>query len=409
MNRSWIVAQIGAREHYALARALHQVDRLRALITDTWCPAPRALRTRAPQPLKPLLSRYHPGLQGAHVRHFTGGSLWFEAAARLQGRTGWDRMIARNDWFQRRAAPVLDQLLNEAQHPTTLFAYSYAARDLFVQAQTRDAFRVLGQIDAGPHEEALVAEEHARYPHLSAGTVRLPDAYWETWRAECALADTIVVNSAWSKKALIIAGVSGDRIAVVPLIYEPGYVRPQPRTYPSAFTHKRPLRVLFLGTYTLRKGLGRLLDAIDLLEGEPVEWIFVGSGPAAIPDRYLHHNQIVWKGRVPRTATVEEYRAADVFILPTISDGFALTQLEAQARGLPVIASERCGDVVRDKENGLRLRKVSPEAIAEAVHWCLDHPGQLAAMASAARTRVEQFYPQRVLPDLIQAVVPTTG
>ena len=53
------------------------------------------------------------------------------------------------------------------------------------------------------------------------------------------------------------------------------------------------------------------------------------------------------------------YKEADVFILPTLSDGFGLTQLEAQSWKLPVIASRHCGEVVRDGENGVVLEEVS--------------------------------------------------
>jgi glycosyltransferase involved in cell wall biosynthesis len=47
-----------------------------------------------------------------------------------------------------------------------------------------------------------------------------------------------------------------------------------------------------------------------------------------------------WLGPVTRHKAAEFYRDADVFILPTLSDGFAITQIEAQAHGLPVIASK---------------------------------------------------------------------
>ena len=107
---------------------------------------------------------------------------------------------------------------------------------------------------------------------------------------------------------------------------------------------------------------------------------------------------------MPRSEVDAYYRDADVFILPTISDGFALTQLEAQAQGVPVIASQRCGDVVRHGENGLRLDAVSPEAIADAVAWCVDHPSRLEEMAVRATDRVEDFREEAVIPQLLGAV-----
>ena len=73
-----------------------------------------------------------------------------------------------------------------------------------------------------------------------------------------------------------------------------------------------------------------------------------------------------------------------MFILPTLSDGFALTQLEALAHRLPVIASRRCGEVVIDRMNGLLLEEPTAEAIEEALRSCLHNPDQLAQFSENA-------------------------
>jgi glycosyltransferase involved in cell wall biosynthesis len=408
-HRSWIVAQIGAREHYAIARGLHQQGRLQALITDAWAAPDSWVRALPAQLFRSLHERYHPGLADAFVHHFTLSLLWFELQSRLRRIDGWDRMIARNDWFQARAVAALQHIVKRQRNvakPPVLFSYSYAAQMLLQGARSLGCRTVLGQIDAGPHEEDLVAAQHERYPHLSKGTTRVPASYWEAWRAECAAADTIVVNSAWSRKALTIAGIADEKIQVVPLIYESTTHRTPPRNYPAAFTRNRPLQVLFLGTLTLRKGLGQLLEAVDLLSDAPVHWTIVGEGDIRIPEPYRQHPRMTWVGRVPRAAVEAHYEAADVFILPTISDGFALTQLEAQAHGLPVIASQRCGDVVKHRRNGLRLGDVSPEAIAESLTWCLSHPQALADMSTQALHRVHDFSEANVIPQLLATVKP---
>jgi len=64
-----------------------------------------------------------------------------------------------------------------------------------------------------------------------------------------------------------------------------------------------------------------------------------------------------------------------------LSDGFGLTQLEAQAWRLPVIASRYCGEVVRDQVNGVVLEEVSGEAIAEVIRGLLRAPERLCAMS----------------------------
>ena len=86
------------------------------------------------------------------------------------------------------------------------------------------------------------------------------------------------------------------------------------------------------------------------------------------------------------------YRNADVFILPTHSDGFALTQLEAQVYGLPVFASHRCGDVVLDGVNGRLIDPITPEAIAALVRWAIAHPHLLEIMSGHAIGRANRLH-----------------
>ena len=125
------------------------------------------------------------------------------------------------------------------------------------------------------------------------------------------------------------------------------------RRYPSSFSSTRPLRVLFLGQVNLRKGVEPLLDAIRLLSGEPIEFTFVGPVQISIPADLRNNRQVHWHGPAPRPATGQFYKDADVFLFPTFSDGFGLTQLEAQAWKLPVITTRFCGEVVEHGQKWL--------------------------------------------------------
>jgi glycosyltransferase involved in cell wall biosynthesis len=53
--------------------------------------------------------------------------------------------------------------------------------------------------------------------------------------------------------------------------------------------------------------------------------------------------------------------------LPTISDGFAITQLEAMAHGLPVITTPNCGQVVTDGVDGFIVPVRDSQALADAI------------------------------------------
>jgi glycosyltransferase involved in cell wall biosynthesis len=86
--------------------------------------------------------------------------------------------------------------------------------------------------------------------------------------------------------------------------------------------------------------------------------------------------------------------------LPTLSDGFGLTQLEAQSWKLPVIASRYCGEVVRDDSNGVILEEVSGRAIADALLRLLRSPETLSAMSM--RSGVDDRFSLRMLGESLK-------
>jgi glycosyltransferase involved in cell wall biosynthesis len=261
-------------------------------------------------------------------------------------------------------------------------AYSYMALEIFRLARARGWRTVLGQIDAGPPEERIVASLHDSGGAHCLALERPPAQYWSDWHEECALADRIVVNSTWAQAALEQEGVPAAKTRVVPLAYDgPQTDRVLRKQYPAQFTRSRPLRVLFLGKLNLRKGAGPFFEAIELLREEPIEFWLVGPVQVSVPADLRHHPRVRWFGRVSRADTAPFYREADLFILPTFSDGFALTQLEAQSWKLPVIATKFCGEVVQDNDNGLLLPEVSAGAIAAALRRCLADTASLQKLA----------------------------
>lgn len=369
---SWICCQLGAREHYAVPRALQLSGSLAEVITDLWIrpgALPHVWRRR-------LNGRFHRELESARVTAPNVAALTFELKSYARRENGWRLIRDRNDWFQRRA---LDQLRKSGNGVDTVFAYSYAAEQIFKFARARGWRTVLGQIDPGPAEERVVNALHANSAPTQSKWKPAPADYWERWRKECDLADRIVVNSSWSRAGLLEEGVPAEKIHVVPLAYDASpESRAFQRRYPVAFTSERPLRVLFLGQINLRKGAGELIEAAKLLADAPVECWFVGPAQIEIP---AGKTRIRWFGPTPRVDVDRYYKDADVFVLPTLSDGFGLTQLEAQSWKLPVVASRHCGEVVEDGVNGVLLEEISAGSIADVLRGFLSSPGTLDSMS----------------------------
>jgi len=291
-SSQWLCCQLGAREHYAIPRALFRIGMLGSLVTDAWVP-PSSLLAKCCGHSSKFRHRFHSELRDARVKAFNSSLVLFEMLAGARDLAVWPKILARNRWFQRKVVSFLRSHLRKGawlprsftlstlNYQLVLCSYSYTALEPFRYAKSRGWKTLLVQIDPGPEEERIVAEETAREPELAGKWHPAPPEYWAFWREECKLADRIVVNSEWSREGLIRGKVPAEKISIIPLAYEELRVgrRAEPRlrrNYPDRFTAERPLRVLFLGLINLRKGVARLLEAARILRDEPVEFWMVG-------------------------------------------------------------------------------------------------------------------------------------
>lgn len=115
--------------------------------------------------------------------------------------------------------------------------------------------------------------------------------------------------------------------------------------------HKTVPRVLFLGRIHPKKGLDLLLPAWARLRNLTKDWQLVIAGPdeqgylAKIQElaRSLAvSDQVVFTGSVTGEAKLRLLHSADLFVLPSYSEGFSMSLLEAMAGGRPVIATRAC-------------------------------------------------------------------
>lgn len=380
-QQSWLCFQLGAREHYAIPRALHAQGLLAGMVTDLWVPPSHPLRFA---PVKALRQRWHPALADAHTKAWNWPAV-LRAACQRKMKVGWDRTIATNTWFGDHAADWLKRHADKMGGRPVVFSYSYTAAPVFEVAKSMGCVTILGQTNGGPAEEQRVRELHERYPGSRSSWRPAPTVYWESWRREIQLADHIVVNSDWSKSLLIEEGAPADRVVVIPLAYSPpASARGFERVYPVHFDSSRPMRVLFLGQLNLRKGVMLLLEVARRLKDNPVEFVLVGPDHVGIENEIRGMSNVRCVGPVSRMEVEMHYRDADVFLFPTHSDGFGLTQLEAQAWRLPLVVSKHCGAVAIHETNGLVIEELTGEGIAQALLACMNDPGKLRRFSNHA-------------------------
>jgi glycosyltransferase involved in cell wall biosynthesis len=136
--------------------------------------------------------------------------------------------------------------------------------------------------------------------------------------------------------------------------------------------------VAFVGGFIERKGVRVLSEALDEAGASSV---FIGRGEVKPSARNMLFSGALDHDRIP-----EYLAAADVFALPTLSEGCCNAIVEALAMGLPVVSSDRpFNDGLLTEDNSLRIDPTDPRAVAEAISRLKDEPSLRARLAVGAR------------------------
>lgn len=386
----WIVAQEGSRQSYAVPLSFHRLGQLKLMYTDVWCRWGRELLRRGPEGARALAGRFDPNIPSDLVVSFNPRAILDRSLYHLRrGQCAPEdhaaEFIRFGRWFAEAIARHLSRLTFDPLRDL-FFGFNTNCLEALEELKPRGVFSVVDQVDPGKVEEDMVIEESERWPGWAKFPGRLPDAYWQRLKQEWDLADRVLVNSEWSAHALVQQGVPAEKIIVVPLAIELSAERKAPPVNPRG-----TLKALWLGSVILRKGIQYLVEAARLLKNQPIEFLL--AGPIGISDEAVRSFPANMKalGRVTRSQIADIYRQAHVFVLPTISDGFAITQLEAMSHGLPVIATPNCGRVVTHGEDGLIVPARDSFALAEALARLDSDRELLRAMSRNALRSVAKY------------------
>jgi len=211
---------------------------------------------------------------------------------------------------------------------------------------------------------------------------------WITAREEreYKLADFIVVLSTFAYQRFLAKGFDRARLRFLPLGTSTAMFRPGPEVIEDRcrrILSGEPLRTLFVGALSMRKGLWDIAAILRTPEGKKFHWRFVG--PAAVEAKIIRtqlSDSVNLMPKQPQSDLPKWYAWGDVFVFPTVEDGFAVVLAQAQASGLPLLATTNsCApDLIKEGETGWVLPIRSPEAFVERLLWCDSHRKELAQM-----------------------------
>ncbi len=203
---------------------------------------------------------------------------------------------------------------------------------------------------------------------------------------ELALADVIFVASSFTKKTLEEYSGNLPEIKVIP--YGFPEVKQKKEYQPLV---NRKLKVLFIGGLSQRKGLSYLFDAVEGMQNE-VELTIVGHKAVANCDVLnLALEKHKWIPSLSHDEVLACMREHDVFVFPSLFEGFGLVITEAMSQGVPVITTDRSAgpDLIKDGENGWIVPASSSIAIKEVFKQILETPEIVEQFGLAAQQKAQ--------------------
>jgi len=397
-----VVAQLGARMHYAVPAILARSGFLERFYTDIYTPRlPEPLRRLAsligPSPLKRLLGRASDeipadktisfpimGMEYRRRRHFAGS----------RGSTTAIDLWAGAEFCRR----VIRQGLGKAKF---VYTYNSAGLELMEHARSRGLFPITEQTFAPEaiYQEILRREEEIQQGWgISPARNPLTPAYEEREKMEWSAAALILCGSDFVRDGIRKMGGPVERCRVVPY-----GVRPAPPTAPRDSPHD-PVRVLTVGTVGLRKGAPYVAEAARILDRRAT---FRWAGPLDLSPhaRKLLAERVTLLGAVPRSDIHRQFAWADVFLLPTLCEGSATVCYEAHSRGLPVITTPNAGSVIRDGVDGFIVPIRDAAAIADQVERLASQRDLWAEMSANAQARAAEYSFERYGERLVGALM----
>jgi glycosyltransferase involved in cell wall biosynthesis len=221
-------------------------------------------------------------------------------------------------------------------------------------------------------------------------------------------ARAIIAVSEYSKHDIErTLGLPPDRIHVIGNAVDDSY---QPISDPRLLAAVRERYglaerfILYFGGFDVRKNVNRLVEAYAQIRSrldEPYQLVLAGRlhlvGHPLYPDprpliRELGlESHVVFTGQIREQDKAPLYSAGELFVFPSIYEGFGMPVLEAMACGAAVITSNVSALPEVAGDAAVLVDPLSTEAIGEAMLELLADPARRAALGQAARARAAHF------------------
>jgi len=331
-----------------------------------------------------------PALDDAKVLTLGQGSEWLE---RVAARSGLNRTAS---WLNQRGNRVFAKLLARsiaAPQPFALWGYNSSSLEAFRQGKAVGRHcildRTIGDWRYFRRKMELVRETHGDWLMPTSG--KLDDAQIELEDREMELADTILCGCEFAAQTLrdhAPADAIAGKLRVLPYCFDQGLFGATPM--PAPVSRNEPVRFLFLGQVTARKGIQHVLEAIAALPRSEAELTIVGR--IDIPSRNFarYADRITHVPIIPRNEVPAIMARHHCLLFPSYFEGSALTLLEGLASGLALIQTPQAGNGVSER-TGIMLERPDTDLLLTAMRRVIDDRDLLDSFRVNAQAEAENY------------------
>jgi colanic acid/amylovoran biosynthesis glycosyltransferase len=212
---------------------------------------------------------------------------------------------------------------------------------------------------------------------------------------EYTMARRVITLSSFAKRSFIEQCVPPEKVTLLLSAVHVSRFRPDQKTIRARLDRLKnghPLRVLTVGSFSMRKGAYDLLEIAKGMAGH-MSFRFVGDISAeALSFKHRAGSAIEFVPRVPEYELKQHYDWGDIFVFPTIEDGFPAVLAQALASGIPTLATPNSSapDIVRHGETGWILPIRNPSIFIDQLNWCDTHRNELQEMVQKLYSTVIQ-------------------
>jgi glycosyltransferase involved in cell wall biosynthesis len=363
--QQYIVVHSGARDDYKLVEYLHKNNRLAYFITDDIL-FRKKYRYLLPY-TKIIISKR--GLFYHLLNRFFPKNKNFNKK--------------KDYWLSRKCGKI------SSKYNKPILSYSYYATEAFSISKMYP--KILFQLHPHPLSVRKIFDNEINKNPKALNSLSQENEYKYSkedliWMAkESQLADFYIVTSYFAKKTLMENGIASDKIRIVPYGVDLSQFNPK-----SQFRKiNSDLRILFIGSFNQRKGLTYMLDAVQNLQQKAYNISLSMTGRGIMDMETVQQYDLKNFNcyyNLPLDKMIALMHESDVFLFPSLCEGFGLVILQAMATGLPVISTQNtiAADIVENYKTGIIIPTQNVSEIENAILYFINNPDKVEKMGKSA-------------------------